>query len=60
MLAKFSGVESERTVFNISLEKETENFCVGMCLPTPYGKRMKLGSFVSESCNDGYEMYKKA
>ena len=35
MLAKFSGVESERTVFNISLEKETENFCVGMCLPTP-------------------------
>ena len=58
MLAKFSGVESEMTVFK--LEKEKENVNVGMCLPTPLSKRMKLGSFVSQSCNDGKEMCKKA
>ena len=29
-----------------------------LCSPTPQSKRVKLGSFMSQGCNDGKEMYK--
>ena len=50
-MATFSGVKSE------SLEKEKENFCVVLAY---FVKRcVKLGSFKSQSCNDGEDITKK-
>ena len=40
-----------------SLREETQNRCP-VCLHSP--QNMKLGSFTSQSCNNGKEMYKKA
>ena len=51
MLAKYSGVESERTALK-KLEKEEENFRA-MCLHAPKSRGVKLGSFMSQLCNDG-------
>ena len=57
MLAKFSGVESETSVFKF--RKRKRKFLCWHVF-TYSIKQAKLGSFVSQSCNDGYEMYKKA
>ena len=49
ILAKLSEVEPEKTVSG--LEKEKENFV--LCLPIPWSGHVKLGSFMSQTCNDG-------
>jgi len=51
MLAKFSGVESDRTVSKV---RKRKFLCSVLSL------RLKLGSFTSQSYNDGQEMCKKA
>ena len=48
-LAKFSGVESERTASKFT-EKKKKAFV--FCSPTPKSGRVKLGSFTSQSGND--------
>ena len=50
ILAKFSEVESKKTA--TTLEKQKGKFLLS-CSPTPQSGRMKLGSFMSLSCNDG-------
>ena len=42
----------------VSFEKEKQNFCA--VLTYSIKGRVKLGSFMSRSCNNGQEMYKKA
>ena len=49
ILAKLSEVEPEKTVSG--LEKEQENFV--LCLPIPWSGHVKLGSFMSQTYNDG-------
>ena len=49
-LAKFSGVESKRTVSKF--RKNKTNIFV-LCSPSPWSGRMNLGSFMSQSCNNG-------
>ena len=53
MLAKFSGLNPKGPY-----KKKKKIFV--LCSPTPWSGRVKLGSFMSQSCNNGYEMYKKA
>ena len=55
MLAKFSGVESERTVSKFRIRKR--KFCVVLIYSIKRAREIR--SFVSQSCNDGKEMYKK-
>ena len=50
MLAFFYGVESKRTA-HLSLDKENENFSVVVT----HSLGVKIGSFVSQSFNDGKE-----
>ena len=52
MLAKFSWVESERTVSKFRKRKRTF-FVFVLCSCTPYRGRMRLTSFMLQSCNDG-------
>ena len=51
ILAKFSGVESERTVSKF--RKRKRNFCVVLT----YSIKQAREKFMSQSCNDNYEMY---
>ena len=56
MLAKFSGVKSERIMSKLT---KKEKKIVKLCSPTQQSRRMKLETFMPQSCNDGWEMYKK-
>ena len=40
------------------VKKKKKNFV--LCSPTPEKRHMKLGSFLSQLCNDCYEIYKSA
>ena len=37
--------------------KKREKTAFVLCSPTPLSERVKLGSFMSQGCNDGKEMY---
>ena len=58
MLTKFMWDKLERTIVSKFKKKKKKIFV--LCSPTPWSGRVKLGSFMSQSCNNGYEMYKKA
>ena len=54
-------LKSEFVLFQTSwilLFKKKKRIFV-FCSTTPLSERVKLGSFMSQSCKDGYEMYKK-
>ena len=56
MLAKCSRVIPEKTVSTLSKGKRK---LLVLCSRTPESGRVKLGSFMSQSCNDSFEKCKK-
>ena len=58
MLAKFSRVESEKTESKFRNRIEKRNLLSGVHVLHQAGA-VKLGCSMSQSCNDGLELYRK-
>ena len=57
MLTNLLGLNPKGSYQKVSKNKKTTSV---LCSPTPYSERVKLGSFMSQWCNVGKEMYKMA